>query len=286
MSGWGDMTKRKNTPIKISFWGVRGSIPSHSSKNIRYGGHTACVSIAYGGQWFVCDAGTGIRVLGEKLASVKAPVAIFLSHLHWDHVFGLPFFKPLYQKKRKIVLAGPSQGGKSFKSLLSKIMRSPYFPIGPVKWRSNIRWKNLKNGSSRVGPVRVATRWVKHSDKTLGFEFLFPGGRRVVYVADQELSMADRGFARWVAGADLLVHDAQYDRKTYAAHKGWGHSAFETVLELAMKARVKKLVLSHHDPAASDRLLEGRLVWCRRRAKSLKSPIRIYLAKEGSTLVV
>lgn len=272
--------------VEIGFWGVRGSIPSHSFKNLRYGGHTACVSLHYKGSWFICDAGTGIRELGEKLARIKEPISLFLSHLHWDHVFGLPFFKPLYQKKRKIILAGPSIGRRSFKALLSKIMHPPYFPIGPVAWNSNVEWKSMESGSQKLGKVRISTRPVKHSDKTLGFEFTFPGGVRVIYVADQELSLKDIGFARWIKGADVLIHDAQYDKKEYAKHKGWGHSSFETLLEVAMKAGVKKLVLSHHDPNATDALLEKRLSWCIRRARLCKNPIKIFIGKEGTTLVV
>lgn len=272
--------------IKIGFWGVRGSIATHYLKNVRYGGHTSCVSIHFDNHWFVCDAGTGIRLLGQELSGKKGPITIFLSHLHWDHLFGLPFFKPLYERRNKIILAGPSTSTHPFKKTLNQIMHSPYFPITPHQWNSKIHWMQLREGRFRMGKVLVESRWVDHTDKTLGFQFYFPGGKRIVYVADQDLRPNNRKFARWVQGADLLIHDTQYDRKEHAKHKGWGHSAYETVLEMAVEAGVKKLVLFHHDPNASDRLLEGRLKKCRRLAKNLGSPIQCLLARETSTLSV
>lgn len=281
------MPKRKNLKqdkIAVTSWGTRGSIATCEKEMLRYGGNTPCVSIHYKKQWFICDAGTGIHRLGKKLMADKKPVALFFSHLHWDHIFGLPFFAPLYQRGRKFLLAGPTYRGESFKKTFQKVMRPPYFPIGPGIWSSQIRWINLKSGQVKVGSVCVEVREVFHRGKTFGFQFYFPGGRRVAYVTDHELYGDKKKFARWIRGVDLLIHDSTYDRREYASHKDWGHSAFEDVVELAIREKIKKLVLFHHHPDVSDRTLEKRLGRCRKMIRRHKSSLQCLLAKEGMTL--
>ncbi len=165
-------------------------------------------------------------------------------------------------------------------------MTPPFFPIKPNKWKAKIRWFSLREGKIKSGPAFVESKKVVHHDGTFGFCFRFPSGKKIIYVTDQELSPSNRRFARWINGADLLIHDSQYDRKKYARRKGWGHSAFENVLEMAALAKVKRLALFHHDPDANDRLLEKRLAWCNKRIRQRKSRLKCYLAKEGATLFV
>ncbi|MBI4223926.1 MAG: MBL fold metallo-hydrolase [Deltaproteobacteria bacterium] len=265
---------------------MRGSVTSHDPKNFKHGGHTACVSFYYHKKWFVLDAGTGIRNLGKKLAKTRRPIVLLLSHLHWDHVFGLPFFKPLYQRGRKIILAGPSRANHSFRKTLNEAMRPPFFPIRTNQWRARIRWQTLKQKPIPLDGVIVEPRRVAHHNGTFGFRFVFPDGRKIIYVTDQELRPADKKFARWIEGADLLIHDSQYDRKTYAKRKGWGHSCFEIVLTMAMDAKVKRLLLFHHDPDANDKTLGKRLLLCRQRIKARRSSLKCSMAKEGWSLVV
>ena len=272
--------------ITVSFWGVRGSIASPRLKNSRYGGETACVAIHYKKNWLVCDAGTGIRNLGQKLRKTKEPITLFLSHLHWDHLFGLPFFKPLYQRGRKILLAGPANQYSSFRKALGQIVAPPFFPIRPRDWKAAIQWRTLKSGAALLEAMKVEARRAKHPGETYGFKFIFPGGKKIIYVTDQELQSSDKPFAKWIKGADLLIHDSQYDRKKQAAKKGWGHSAFETVLEIALKAGVQRLVLFHHDPDSDDRLLEKRLKGCKKTIRTHKSSMKCFLAKEGSSFLV
>lgn len=273
--------------IKITFWGVRGSIPTHKLDHSEYGGHTSCVALSYGKSDFICDAGTGIRLLGQKIAKKKSKTYIFLSHLHWDHLFGLPFFAPLYQN-RKIVLGGPKNGnGASFKKTLRQIMSPPFFPVDPLTWRAKIKWIDLKPKKIRLDDgVRFECRWVDHTDPALGFKFIFPGGKSIIYVADQELKTKNKSFAKWIKGSDLLIHDAQYDSRQYSKHKGWGHSNFEEVVKMAMKSGVKTLVLFHHDPDSNDGLLKKRLQWCRKFLKQKRSPMKCLLAKEQSSLQI
>lgn len=278
--------KRSGQNIKVAFWGVRGSVSSHDPANRRYGGHTASIAISYGPHLIVCDGGTGIHRMGHRLASQKTPVHLFLSHLHWDHIFGLPFFVPFYQRGRSILFAGPSYHGESFKKTLAKIMRPPYFPVGPEAWQANIRWKNLGDGSLKVGPIRMEAREVIHQGRTFGFQFYFPNGKRIVYVTDHELQPNEKKFARWIHGADLLIHDSHYDRREYASHKGWGHSAYEYVLEMALQEKVKKFVMFHHNPDAGDRILEKRCALCRKAARRAGSFLQTVIAREGMTLQV
>lgn len=277
--------KRKD-PVAVTFWGVRGSVAAHDRKSLKYGGHTSCVAVHYRKQWFVLDAGTGIRNLGKKLAKGREPVFLFLSHLHWDHIFGLPFFKPLYQKGRTILLGGPAHGKNSFRKTFNQIMRPPFFPIRTSLWQAKLRWQTLKQKKVVVGGVRVEPRWVAHHNGTLGFRLVFPGGKKVIYVTDQELKPSHKKFARWIEEADLLIHDSQYNRRSYAKRKGWGHSAFEIVLDTAMKAKVRKLALFHHDPDATDQKLAKRLQLCHRQIKSANSSLTCLMAQEGLRLVL
>lgn len=282
------MAKRKNLrrSIVVTFWGVRGSMASHGPKNLKYGGHTACVALHHQKGWLVLDAGTGMRNLGKKLAPRKETIAILLSHLHWDHIFGLPFFKPLYQKNRKILLAGPANHRVSFRKTFSQIMRPPFFPIRPNLWRAKLKWLTLKEKGVQVDSVQIEPKRVAHHDSTLGFRLIFPQGQKIIYVTDQELRGSDKKFAKWIEGADLLIHDSQYDKKSYAKRKGWGHSAFEIVLAMAIQTNVKRYCLFHHDPDANDQLLEKRLQFCRREIKTRGSSLKCFIAKEGAQILL
>lgn len=272
--------------ISIEFWGVRGSIASHSKANQKYGGHTACVLIRYGGETIVCDGGTGIRRLGKVLVKEKRPLALLLTHLHWDHIFGLPFFLPLYQRGRKILIAGPSDRHRSLKSYLTEVMSPPFFPITPSHWKADITWKKLTAGSFALGKIRVDVGWVDHHFGAFAFQFFFPNGKRVIYVTDHELSLKNKSFAKWVHGADLLLHDSHFSRKEYATRKGWGHSAYEDVLELALREKVKRLFFFHHNPEATDTLLEKRLLQCRKIIRRRKSSLRLELSREETKVTI
>lgn len=278
--------QERDAQIAVNFWGVRGSIPSPLRAMQSVGGHTACVSIQFGHHTYVCDGGTGMHPLGAALRQKAGPLAIFLSHLHWDHIFGIPFFSPFYQRGRKIVFAGPTYQGDSFRKTFQKVMQPPYFPISPSTWQANIQWKNLKNSPFKLGAVRVEAKEVVHRGKAFGFQFYFPKGKRIVYATDHELLRDKQKFLKWIRSADLLIHDATYDRREYTTHKGWGHTAYEDLLEMAMKAGIKKMVMFHHNPEASDTLLEKRLRLCRLRVRRNKSPLQVVLAKEGMTIFV
>lgn len=282
--------KGSNKKIRVRFWGVRGSVPSHDRTNRRFGGHTPCVSFHYQNECIICDGGTGLPFLGRELLRNKENITFILSHFHWDHIFGIPFFKPIYQKNRKILMIGPGFGRKSFKQTFYGVMSPPYFPITPSVWKAKVTWKTEDLQERVVGKIRVKGREVRHRGKTYGYRFLFPPTtagekeRRLFYVTDHELSKKDKAFEKWIAGADLLIHDSSYDRKSYPLKKGWGHPAYEDVVEAAVRAKVKRLVLFHHSPAASDQELEKRLQKCRRIIDRKKSSLQCRLAKEGAEI--
>ena len=271
--------------IEIKFWGVRGSITTHHPKQNKYGGHTPCVSIHCGDKVYICDGGTGLPFLGNQLVKNRQEIFLLLSHLHWDHIFGIPFFKPVFQKERKIHLYGPKYQNESFKKTFERIMHPPYFPITPKEWSAETTWRDLKEGLIRVGEMKVSIRQVSHRDLTYGFQFITPNDRRIIYVTDHQLDLNDIGFKEWIHKADLLIHDTHFDR-TRPKELLWGHSRFEEIAELAMLKNIKKMVFFHHNPIVSDAILEKRLKFCQNRAKKLKSKTQFWIAEEGKTLKI
>ena len=138
----------------------------------------------------------------------------------------------------------------------------------------------------KIGRIVVEAKWVRHTDKALGFQFYFPNGKRIIYVADHNLKASDKQFAKWIRNADVLIHDAQFDKKEYAKKWDWGHSCFETVVEVALNSKIKKLVLFHHDPNASDKILDKRLKFCNKKIRRAKSKLKCCLAKEGFKILI
>lgn len=271
--------------IEIKFWGVRGSITTHHPKQNKYGGHTPCVSLHYNDKVYICDGGTGLPFLGNQLKKNKEDIFLFLSHLHWDHIFGIPFFDPLWQNGRKISFFGPKFGKISFKKSFSCVMRPPFFPVTPKIWKAKIAWNDLKEGFFAIGDLKVDVREVAHRDLTYGFQFVAPDGRRILYVTDHQLDLENVDFAAWIRDADLLIHDTHFERSR-PRDLLWGHTIFEDIAELAILENVKKLVLFHHNPDVSDKTLEKRLKYCQERAKKLKRKTCFVVAQEGKTLQI
>lgn len=261
---------------EISFWGVRGSHPVSRKNTLRYGGNTSCIAFRHKKQWLICDAGTGIIPLGKKLAKKKDDIAVLWTHLHWDHLLGLPFFAPLQEKKRKITLLGSR--------LIDRVLRPPFFPITLKQFPATLVREETGPDWTRVGEIWFHHFPVKHSPGTVGFRFTLPSGKQVVHVADGAHSLANRDMLRRIEGIDLLIHDAQYSRAEYGVCKGFGHSCFLDVVVMAIEARAKHLILFHHSPAASDKELEKRLRQARQLIRKKKSPLRCDLAQEGMVL--
>lgn len=251
---------RNDDALELLFWGVRGSIPSPGADTAMVGGNTSCLEVTGGGTRLILDAGSGLRALGEKLIAEKAhrQVTIFLSHVHWDHVMGLPFFTPLYVPGAEITIgAGPSS--VPLRDVLKRQMSAPMFPVDFDGVGSKVTTIELpEQGAVDVGALRVTVAKLNHPDPVLAYRVSY-GGRSIVYATDTEHREGeiDMTLVALARGADVLVYDAQYTPEEYAgtagpSRKGWGHSTFEAGAAVARAAGVKTLALFHHDPTRSD----------------------------------
>ena len=272
---------------KITFWGVRGSIPSPGRKTMIFGGNTACVEISSKAARIICDAGTGIRELGlslERRAS-RLPVRahLILSHIHWDHFMGLPFFTPLYRRGNHFVIAGPRAGRMTFRRALSRAMHPPYFPVPFSAMPAGLSFKTVSARPFSIGDVRVEPMAMNHPGGALGWRFFFPDGRSLVHVTDNEPGSRRRRAAlvQWMSGADAMIHDAQYDPRSYRHHRGWGHSPFTFPIDLAAEAGIGRLYLFHFDPQDDDAHLKRVLLKARRYARERSLSVEVDMAREG-----
>lgn len=277
---------------KITFWGVRGSVAAPGKKTVRFGGNTACVEIESAGTRIICDAGTGIRPLGiDLMRRVKGRsinAHILISHLHWDHYMGLPFFKPLFQKKNSFVIGGPISGGLEFKDALSGAMKPPYFPIPISAMPADIDFKTIDENPFTIGDINVLPHLVNHPGGALGWRFEFENGRSLVHVTDNEPDggVCDEKALKWMDGADILIHDAQYSPQNYKTHRGWGHSPYSYPLMLAKKAGIKKVFLFHFDPEDTDAHLSKVLKDAQKTLKTVGGALRCELACEGKSILL
>jgi phosphoribosyl 1,2-cyclic phosphodiesterase len=249
--------------MTIKFWGVRGSIPSPGAFTVRYGGNTSCVSIDPGtDKILVLDAGTGIRELGKTLTGSDTDLYILLSHSHWDHIQGFPFFAPIYQSDKKIFMV-PLLYGEEVLFSLVKHMDGASFPVAPVNLPSEIQCIKLDpiNFMQEHG-INISQVSTNHPGGGYGYRIV-NDGRSVVYLTDNELDppynrvTEYNEFVRFCASADLLIHDAQYLDEDMPYKHGWGHSLVQQACELAGAADVKHLVLFHHDPDKTDSELDA-----------------------------
>jgi phosphoribosyl 1,2-cyclic phosphodiesterase len=245
---------------KIRFWGVRGSAPTPDAKKLEYGGNTSCVEIRLpDGARFIFDAGYGIRNLGQALQAEygEKPIDshIFLSHYHWDHIQGVPFFAPLYNPRNHVVFHGPAFRG-SVRKMLEGQMADPYFPVLFNSLRSQREFVEMDREPVHYSGVTVHAFEVHHPQRALGYRIEI-GETVVVYAPDREHGdpRLDTLIRDYSQDADLLIADAQYTPEEYPAHRGWGHSTWLDCIRLAEDAKVKALMFFHHDPGRSDEQL-------------------------------
>jgi phosphoribosyl 1,2-cyclic phosphodiesterase len=247
------------TALQVHFHGVRGSLASPSANTAQVGGNTSCVEVVAGDQRIVFDAGTGLRNLGERLITQgPSHTTILLSHLHWDHIQGLPFFTPLYVPGNRVhVMSGPN-GHMNLRDALKRQMSPPFFPVSMDDVATQLLVRDLTPSERfNLGDLRVRTARLNHPDPVYGYRLDF-AGRTVVYATDTEhYSCVDPNLLRLAEGADVLIYDAQYTPEEYsgksgAAKVGWGHSTYEAAAQLARCAGVGQLVLFHHDPKRDD----------------------------------
>ena len=251
--------------MKVSLWGTRGSLATPGADTIRYGGNTSCVSIeGPEGTWLVLDAGTGIRSLGRELPSDLKRVDVLLTHLHMDHLQGLPFFAPVRNPNIETHIWGPASTMLSLKARLQRYVSPPLFPVSVRDLAPTLCFHELSVDMFEIGEFEIIAQLVIHPNPTVGYRILHKD-KAVTYLPDHEPMLGTHRFPRspeWTsgyalaAGADLLIHDTQYSPEEYQARVGFGHSNMVQAFEFAALADVKRFVPFHHDPTHSDDQLD------------------------------
>jgi phosphoribosyl 1,2-cyclic phosphodiesterase len=270
---------------KLRFWGVRGTVPTPAPENLSFGGNTVCLSVSLNDRkHLILDCGSGLRLLGNQLAGLRQGVPrrydIFLSHYHFDHVEGLPFFHPLYEPESIITFHGFKSEGRSVREILESLFTPPYFPVKLAGVPARVRYLTAGGRSRKVGDVVISSLPLRHPNGSLSYR-LEHAGKRIVFATDHEHGdePTDRALIRFSEGADYLIYDATYIPGEYESlRRGWGHSTWYAAVQVARAARVKTLVLFHHHPDHTDKDLRDILRVARRELPSTE------IAREGMEL--
>jgi phosphoribosyl 1,2-cyclic phosphodiesterase len=246
--------------LEVTLWGVRGSIPTPVAENLGYGGNTACVSLRLGdAPPVVIDGGSGLRAFGYLLNSMgldTIEVDLLLTHFHWDHIQGIPFFVPLFRPNCQMTFhsVGPVA---QLQQILGNQMRAPYFPVQMPAVRADCRYEEVDPGGIERNGLRIRPFRMTHPDGAHGYRIEAPGAV-IVYASDHEHgdAPADARVREFATGADVLIYDAQYTPEEYESRRGWGHSTWLEATRVARDAGVKQLVLFHHDPLHNDAAMD------------------------------
>jgi phosphoribosyl 1,2-cyclic phosphodiesterase len=276
---------------KLSFWGVRGSTPTVDPATWRYGGNTPCLElVAPDRTQFILDCGTGLRMLGSRWAAPDAgrfpETHIFVTHYHWDHIQGIPFFSPLYAENNEFhfySFRSKFLGRDSLKQVFETQMALPYFPVDMSAMNAKRKFQEVAGGESfTIGENKITTRWLNHPQGCLGFRIETPAGI-VVYATDNEPGdpKLDASLRELAAGADIFINDAQYTpEQLEATRRGWGHSTWLEGVRVAREVNAKTLVLFHHDPDSTDRTVDTILRQAREEFDS------VFAASEGMVITL
>jgi phosphoribosyl 1,2-cyclic phosphodiesterase len=244
--------------VRIKFWGTRGTRPTPGRRTLRYGGNTTCLEVrGSDNQLLILDSGSGIAELGASLAQDGArDLHLLISHTHWDHIQGFPFFGPAFVPGTRVTVVGPAGSIKSLQAAFADQMDPAYFPLRLDQVPAELEFVEVLAGQAlELAGMLVTPHELNHPIITLGYR-IQEAGRTFVFATDNELQPAGNGSLKsmvdWCRGADLVVHDAQYSQAEYPSHAGWGHSTFEDSLSLAEEAGARQLAFFHHDPQHSD----------------------------------
>ncbi|MEQ1490304.1 MAG: MBL fold metallo-hydrolase [Terricaulis sp.] len=282
--------------MKVRFWGTRGSIATPGGATVRYGGNTSCVEVTSdSGTTILIDAGTGANALGKALVEQgrAARGHILISHTHWDHIQGLPFFEPLFAAGAEWHVYGPRTPRQSLREVLAAQMDYAYFPVALNSFAAKVHYHEIVEGGFSIDDVRVVTQYLNHPALTVGYR-LEADGASVVYASDHEphdreageghaeaREGGDAAHIEFLRDADLVIHDAQYTAAEFPAKVGWGHSTIEYAVDVAAAANVKTLALYHHDPSRTDAAVDDLIAVARTRAGG---DLNVVGAAEGSTI--
>jgi len=292
----------------VRFWGTRGSLAKPGPTTLRYGGNTSCVEArSADGTLIVLDCGTGAHGLGHRLTTEGAPRCdghLMITHTHWDHIQGFPFFSPAFVKGNTAAIYGPEGSRGSLQDVLAGQMEFTYFPVALNQLPAAITYHDLTEGDYTIDGVRVATQFLNHPAMTIGYR-VEADGVVVVYLVDHEpfsdqlwrasaapgsiesiLHEGDRRHASFMAGADLVIHDAQYTPQEYQSRKTWGHSAYDYVVQVAAAAGVRRLALTHHDPTHDDHFIAELEREARALAQRCGTGLDVFCAYEGCEIVL
>ncbi len=287
--------------MRVQFWGTRGSIAKPGPTTAHYGGNTSCIEVRSSrGTLIVIDCGTGAHALGQSLLK-ESPKGVrghlLISHTHWDHIQGLPFFAPLFAPGSEWDVYGPKGLDQSVRESLSGQMQYTYFPITLEQFGATVRYHDLVEGAFEIEDVNITTRYLNHPALTLGYR-LRADDATMVYSCDHEphsrslasgvgeIGGEDERHADFLRGADLVLHDSQYTAKEYPAKIGWGHSTMEYAVRIAKHAEVGTLALTHHDPLRDDESLNGLVEDLRSALRKSGSTLEVFAAAEGQAIDV
>jgi CheY-like chemotaxis protein/phosphoribosyl 1,2-cyclic phosphodiesterase len=294
--------------MRIRFWGTRGSIAVPGPGTNRFGGNTSCVELTTdNGDLIIFDCGTGARQLGAELMAqgrTAINANILLGHTHWDHIQGFPFFTPAFVKGNAVAIYGPEGSRGSLQDVLAGQMEFTYFPVELTQLPAAITYHDLTEGVHTIGGTQVATQFLNHPAMTIGYR-VEADGVAIVYLVDHErfsdelwragaepghiesiLHEGDRRHARFMAGADLVIHDAQYTPEEYPSRKTWGHSTYDYVVQIAAAAGVRRVALTHHDPNHDDDFVAEIERKARDLALQRGTGLDVFCAYEGCELVL
>ncbi len=305
------MATASSSPARLKFWGVRGSIPVPGSGTLRYGGNTTCVELRADGEIIVLDAGTGIRALGASLekefGSRSIKISLLITHMHWDHIQGFPFFLPSYNDKNFVRIMGYDGAEAGLRDILIGQMATPFFPVKLQALPGRIEIKRLQKYEFNIGTVKVRAKLMNHPGVCVGYRLDSTQGS-VAFLPDNEpydalkihsiksqllspeqtrsrAEEARAGLVEFLRGCDVLILDTQYTDDEYKAHVGWGHGSLSSAVTLALDAEVKKLILFHHDPTHDDAALDGMVENARKLVAAAGKSIEVEAACEGAETI-